>query len=106
MQITESARTRIAEILSREPGSVVALMLGGSETYGPDGVLKERKPYHWQFQVYGKDQAQALERDYLARGVPLLYNFDGITLCIPQADFLHQLKARTVDFQGGAVVVK
>jgi hypothetical protein len=81
-------------------------MLGSSETYGPNGVLKEKKPYHWQFQVYPKHQAQALERDYLARGVPLLYNVDGVTLCIPQAEFLHQLKAHKVDFQAGAVVIE
>jgi hypothetical protein len=107
MHITESARARIADVLSsRNPGCVVALMYGGMETYGPDGALKDKKRYHWEFQVYPKAQAQALERDYLTRGMPILYEVDGITLCIPQLQLLDQLKGRTLDVEGGAVVVK
>jgi hypothetical protein len=107
MQITESARARLAEVLSsRDPGSVVALMYGGSETYGADGRLKESKPYHWQFQVYSKAQALALERDYSSRGMTLLYKLGEVTLCIPQTQFIDQLRGRTLDFEADAVVVK
>jgi hypothetical protein len=107
MHVTESARARIAEVLSaREAGSVVALMYGGSETYGPDGAVKQRTPYHWQFQVYPKSQVQALERDHSARGMPLLYELGEITLCIPQVQLLDQLRGRTLDYEAGAVVVK
>ena len=107
MHITDSARARIAEVLSsRDSGSVVALMYGGMETYGPDGALKDRKPYHWQFQVYPQAQAQSLERDYRSRGMPLRYQVDGVTLCIPQSQLIDHLKGRTLDIEGGAVVVK
>jgi hypothetical protein len=81
-------------------------MYGGMETYGADGALKDKKPYHWQFQVYPKAQAQALDRDLRARGMPFLYEVEGITLGIPQQQLIDQLKGRTLDVEGGVVIVK
>ena len=104
LRITEAARTRISQYLgSKAPGSVLALMYGSSETYAPDGTLKKKVPDHWQFVAYPQAQAENLARDYAARGMPFFHVVDGITVCIPQTQFIEYLKGRTLDVEAGVV---
>ena len=104
LRITEAARTRITQFLgTKGPGSVLALMYGGSETYAPNGTLKKKVPDHWQFVAYSQTQAENLARDYAARGMPFFHVVGGITVCIPQTQFIEHLKGRTLDIEAGVV---
>lgn len=106
LRITDRALARIAELLAdREDGSVMALMYGSSKTYASDGRLKDERAAHWQFQVYGKQQAESLGKDYAERGWPFIHTASGITFCVPQHWLLEELDGKTLDF-GGDVVLK
>lgn len=104
LRITEAARTQISQFLvSKALGSVLALMYGGSETYAPNGTLKEKMADHWQFVAYSEAQAENLARDYAARGMPFFHVVSGITLCIPQTQFIEHLRGRMLDVEAGVV---
>ena len=105
--ITEKAKARIAELLSScAPGSVPALMFGRSKTYDPQGQLTEETPWRWTIQAYGKEQADNLQRDFAAMGHQILFESDGLVLCVPQFQFLEQLTGKTLDVSNGDICIR
>jgi hypothetical protein len=107
LAITEKAKDRIAALLSsRAPGSLPALMYGRSQTYSLDGKLKDETDWRWQLQVYSKEQAETLQRDFAAKGHELIFDAGGVVLCVPQFQFIDHLSGKTVDVANGDICVK
>ncbi len=107
LAVTEKAKARIAALLSsRAPGSLPTLMYGRSQTYSADGQLKEETDWRWQIQVYSKEQAETLQRDFLEMGHEIIFDASGVVLCVPQFQFIEHLKGKTVDVSNGDICVK
>ena len=107
LSITEKAKARIAALLSsRAPGSLAALMYGRSQTFGPDGQLKDETDWRWQLQVYSKEQAENIQRDFAAGGHEIIFDIGGVVVCVPQFQFLEHLEGKTLDVSNGDICIK
>jgi len=81
-------------------------MFGRSQTYDPQGRLKEQTPWRWTIQTYPKEQAEGLQRDFAAMGHEIIFDADGLVLCVPQFQFLEQLTGKTLDVSNGEICIR
>ena len=89
LQFTEDARRRIEAFLgSITDYSPTLSLLEGATNDDP----VERRMYG----AYGPENIRALEPNLRELGKPLLYSIDGMTVAIPQFQFIHELEGKSL----------
>ena len=78
-------------------GATACLLKGRWEDEGPED--------HWMITVYGNENIEVLEPELASLGRSLIYNVDGLKICIAQFDLLSELEGKVLDFQNGRLVV-
>jgi hypothetical protein len=93
LRFTAELRSRIEAFLREDrsfPPTLV-LLKGREEP----GTVDE-----WMYNAYGPDNISGLEPRMIELGKPLLYDCDGLTVAIPQFQFIHELEGRTLGAAG------
>lgn len=92
LKITDTAKRRIAKFL-KESGFVQALpgLLLSSRTKGQEET--------WYIGAYTQDQVKDLEQMYASKDFAVVYEADGIELCVPQVHLVALLDGKTLDYQ-------
>ena len=104
--LTDSARAHIAKLMQgQEAGALPAIMFGAGQTYNPAGVLTRQDPPHWQLNIYTKPQIEQFSTAYAERGHSLVYEAEGVILCIPQPQLAAELAGKTLDVVNRRVCV-
>lgn len=99
LKITNAAKAQIKKFLLENAGidhPIPGLLLGRQN---------EEVEKHWTVGAYSQDQITNLVQIYLTKGLVLLYEADGIELCVPQTHLVVQLGGKTLDYQEGHYVV-
>src|SRR5262245_46352057 len=107
LRITDRARHYIDQLLRRHPpGAVPALMFGRSETYSKDGELLDKVPLHFSIEVYPREQADEIARNFASTGHTVFYRADDLVLFVPQATLVAELvEGATLDVEGTSVCI-
>jgi len=108
LHITEAALAHIAELMCRqESGALPAIFFAsGSRELGGEGTLVAEKPAHWYLNVYTKAQIEQFAESYAAAGCSLVYDAQGLAVCIPQSQLVAELAGKTLDVQDSLVCIR
>jgi hypothetical protein len=99
LKITEPAKERIKRFLeAAELDNPLPGLLLSMDTNDRSGG--------WHIGAYGQKQVQELQNMYAAKGFVLVYQADGIKLCLPQTHLISELEGKTLDYQGDHYVVE
>lgn len=101
LRITETAKEEIRRFLAKSntPNALPGLLL----TAGT-----KEQPATWCIGLYTEDQARDIEKMYAQNGFAepvVLYEADGMNLCIPQTQLLSKLDGKTLDYRKRRYVV-
>ena len=96
---TSGARTELERFMvnARAPGAVPSLFKNSEE---PDAS-------RWSYGVFTLDRIRALEATLQARGHPLRYELDGVTVAISNVNHARELDGKILDYDGpGYLIVR
>jgi hypothetical protein len=88
----EGARTELEGFVAnlRSPGAVLSLFKTGDEAHGA----------RWSYAVLTPERVNALSAAMSARGHPLLYDLDGLTVAISNVNHARELDGMFLTIQG------
>jgi hypothetical protein len=107
LHFTDAALAHVGELMrGRESGALPAIFFA-SRSYECDanGTLVRDEPAHWYLSFYSKAQVEQWSETYAANGHSLVYNAQGLVVCIPQSQLLAELTGRTLDVQDRRVCI-
>jgi hypothetical protein len=89
---TSGARTELERFMvnARAPGAVPSLFKKGEETDAS----------RWSYGVFTLERIRALETALQARGHPLRYELDGVTVAISNVNHARELEGKILDYGG------
>jgi hypothetical protein len=96
---TSGARTELERFMinARAPGAVPSLFKNGEEIDAS----------RWSYGVFTLDRIRALEAALQARGHPLRYQLDGVTVAISNVNHARELEGKVLDYDGpGYLIVR
>jgi hypothetical protein len=96
---TSGARTELERFMvnARTPGAVPSLFKNAEETDAS----------RWSYGVFTLDRIRALEVALQARGHPLCYQLDGLTVAISNVNHARELEGKVLDDDGpGYLIVR
>jgi hypothetical protein len=108
LRITEAALAHIAELMCRqERGALPAIFFAFAyrEVNG-EGTLAVEKPAHWRLDVYTKVQIDQFAESYASAGCSLVYDAQGLAVCVPQSQLVAELGGKTLDVKDGRVCIR
>ena len=99
LHITDAARAHIAELMHGQAAGTLPVLLfaSSSRTFNAEGVCVHGEPPHWYLNVYTQSQIEKLSSGYAAHGASLIYDAQGLVLCIPQSQLAAELSGKTLD---------
>lgn len=88
----EGVRAELEDFVanSRSPGAVLSLFKTADEATAT----------RWSYAVLGSDRVHALAPVMAARGHPLLYALDGLTVAISNINHVHELEGMVLTLDG------
>ena len=94
---TSGARTELERFMvnARAPGAVPSLFKNGEE---PEAS-------RWSYGVLTLDRIRALETALQARGHPLCYELDGVTVAISNVHQARELNGKILDYGGAGYLI-
>jgi len=96
LTLTGPARAFIKGCVTK-PGSIPGLLWGWE-----DDDVRER----WMVVEYPCQQAQELVEMFREVGYPVLFEVDGMELCVPQSHIAETLEGKILDMKGGLLVLR
>jgi hypothetical protein len=107
LRFTDAALAHVEDIMrGRESGALPAIFFSSrSSEHDADGTLVREESAHWYLSFYSRAQIQEWSEVYASHAHLLVYDAQGLVVCIPQFQFLAELTGKTLDVRDRRVCI-